>query len=164
MKASDAIRTALTSTQNIIGWYLADLSDADLLARPAPNANHIAWQLGHLINSEQQLAAGYLPGAPYPELPAGFKEQHNKEMASQDPPVGFLTKEKYLDLFNRTREATKAGLSKLSETDLDKPTTGNMAQFAPTVGAILLLTANHDMMHAGQFTVVRRKLGKPVLF
>ena len=39
-----------------------------------------------------------------------------------------------------------------------------MAKFAPTVGAMLLLNANHTMMHAGQFTVVRRKLGKPVLF
>ena len=39
-----------------------------------------------------------------------------------------------------------------------------MAQMAPTLGALLLLNANHVMMHAGQFTVVRRKLGKPVLF
>jgi hypothetical protein len=39
-----------------------------------------------------------------------------------------------------------------------------MAKFAPTVGAMLLLNANHVLMHAGQFSVVRRKLGKPVLF
>jgi hypothetical protein len=39
-----------------------------------------------------------------------------------------------------------------------------MAKFAPTVMALFLLTANHQMMHAGQFSVVRRKLGKPVLF
>ena len=48
--------------------------------------------------------------------------------------------------------------------DLDKPTPGEMAKYAPTVGALFLLTSNHVMMHAGQFTVVRRKLGKPVLF
>ena len=35
---------------------------------------------------------------------------------------------------------------------------------APTLGALLLLQSNHTLMHAGQFTVVRRKLGKPVLF
>jgi hypothetical protein len=29
---------------------------------------------------------------------------------------------------------------------------------------LFLLLAHHDLMHAGQFTVVRRKLGKPVLF
>ena len=47
---------------------------------------------------------------------------------------------------------------------LDRPTTGRMAKFAPTVGAMLLLVSNHTLMHGGQFTVVRRKLGKPVLF
>ena len=40
------------------------------------------------------------------------------------------------------------------------PTTGNIAQFAPTHGALVLLVSNHTLMHSGQFTVVRRKLGK----
>jgi hypothetical protein len=39
-----------------------------------------------------------------------------------------------------------------------------MAQFAPTLGALFILISNHVLMHTGQFTVVRRKLGKPVLF
>ena len=52
----------------------------------------------------------------------------------------------------------------LSDTDLDKPTAGSMAGFAPTWGHLFVLVANHTLMHAGQFTVVRRKLGKPVLF
>jgi hypothetical protein len=34
----------------------------------------------------------------------------------------------------------------------------------PSLGGALLLAANHVMMHAGQFTVVRRKLGKPIAF
>jgi hypothetical protein len=38
-----------------------------------------------------------------------------------------------------------------------------MARIAPTVGALFLLGANHELMHAGQFVVVRRKLGKPIL-
>jgi hypothetical protein len=39
-----------------------------------------------------------------------------------------------------------------------------MAPFAPTLGALFVLVANHALMHGGQFSVVRRKLGKPVLF
>ena len=39
-----------------------------------------------------------------------------------------------------------------------------MARLAPTLGALFFLMASHEMMHAGQFTVVRRQLGKPVLF
>ena len=55
-------------------------------------------------------------------------------------------------------------LAKLPEKDLDNPIDGPLARLAPTLGALLLLAANHEMMHAGQFSVVRRKLGKPVLF
>ena len=71
MNATDVIRTALESTRNIATMYLGDLSDADLLVRPAPSANHIAWQLGHLIASEPHLGAMAGLEAKYPELPAG---------------------------------------------------------------------------------------------
>ncbi len=164
MKASQVIETALNGTQFLNNQYLGDLSDSDLLVRPAPGANHIAWQLGHVIASEIGMVRSQLPNAAYPELPAGFAEQHGKETAAQDPPKGFLSKQKYVDLFNRVREATKATVGKLSDADLDRPTTGNMAQFAPTLGAFLVLVSNHTLMHSGQFSVVRRKLGKPVLF
>jgi hypothetical protein len=163
MQARDAIRTALTSTQEILSWYLSDLSDADLLIRPAPGANHIAWQLGHLINSERGMGS-QIPGVAYPEMPAGFDQQHEKATATQDPPKGFGTKEQYLNLFKKVRGATLEAVGKLSEADLDRPTQGQMAKFAPTLGALLILTSNHTLMHAGQFSVVRRKLGKPVLF
>ena len=55
MTGKEAIRTALQSTQQMLGMYLSDLADQDILVRPVPVANHIAWQLGHLIHAEQQL-------------------------------------------------------------------------------------------------------------
>jgi hypothetical protein len=164
MTAKDAIKTALTATQNLLSWYLSDLSDADLLVRPAPGANHAAWQLGHLIQAECSLLGKQAPGAAYPELPAGFKERYTKPTAANDAPKDFATKAEYLGLFNKVREATLANLARLSDADLDRPTTGDMAKFAPTLGALFLLVSNHTLMHAGQFTVTRRKLGKPVLF
>lgn len=164
MNAKEAVKIALTSTQYMLPMYLADLSDADLLVRPVPSANHIAWQLGHTIKSEHEIIKGQVPAATYPELPAGFGAQHAKETSSIDPPKGFKTKDEYLKLFNQAREATLAALAKLSDADLDKPTTGEMAKYAPNVAAMFILVANHTMMHAGQFTCVRRKLGKPVLF
>jgi hypothetical protein len=162
MNGKDAIKAALQSAQHLLNWYVSDLSDADLLVRPVPGANHIAWQLGHLISAESHLLAEHLPGVSYPALPAGFHEKHTKETAGADK--GFLTKAEYLGLYNKAREATIAAVEKLSDADLDRPMTGNMAKFAPTLGAMLLLTSNHTLMHAGQFTPVRRKLGKPVLF
>lgn len=163
MKASQVLETALNSTQFLTTYYLDDLSDADFLVRPVPGANHIAWQLGHVIVSEVNLVRSQLPDAAYPELPAGFAEQHKQEMATQESSKGYLTKERYLDLFNRVRDSSKAAVGKLSDADLDRPTTGNMAEFAPTLGAFFMLIANHTMMHSGQFSVIRRKLGKPIL-
>jgi hypothetical protein len=164
MNARDAIKTALTSTQNTLTWYLSDLSDADLLLRPVPEANHIAWQLGHLVVAERTLLDGQGLPANYPELPAGFKERHSKDNSKREPPTGFATKAEYIELFKTSRAVTLDTVAHLTDADLDRPTSGNFAKFAPTLGALFLLVSNHTLMHAGQFTVVRRKLGKPVLF
>jgi len=164
MNAKDVIKRLLTSTQQTLAMYVSDLSDADLLVRPVPNANTIAWQLGHLISAEKHLVADVIPTAQYPELPAGFDKQYTKETAGVESTKGALTKQEYLNLFNKMREATLAAVAKLSDADLDKPNTGRMAKFAPTVADLLILVSNHVLMHAGQFTAVRRKLGKPVLF
>jgi len=164
MNGCKVIETALTSTQKILPMYVSDLTDADLLVRPVSGANHIAWQLGHLIASEIHLVRSQLPSAAFPELPAGFAEQHGKETAAQESSKGFGGKEQYVTLFNRVREATKAAAAKLSDTDLDQPTKGDMAPFAPTLAAFLMLVSNHTLMHVGQFTAVRRKLGKPIVF
>ncbi len=163
MTAKETIKSVLSSTSQLLTWFISDLSDADLLVRPLPNANHIAWQLGHLIVIEANMGK-HLPGSSFPVLPAHFAEKHNKESAKLDTPESFFTKAEYLDLFNKSREATIAGVEQLAETDLDRPLTGDMAKWAPTLAALLLLTGNHTMMHAGQFSVVRRKLGKPILF
>jgi DinB superfamily len=164
MNGIGAIRTALDGTRFLLNWYVSDFSDADLFVRPVPAANHAAWQLGQVIVGDQYLITSQLPDADYPELPAGFKETYGAEGAKKDGPEGFLTKAEFLSLFDRVRSATIATLGKLSDADLDRPSTGDLAQFAPTLGHIFIMASNHTLMHAGQFTVIRRALGKPVLF
>lgn len=163
MTGTQAIRTTLLSSHQVLNWFLADLSDADLLVRPVPGANHIAWQLGHLILAERKNGQ-YLPQVAFPELPAGFEQQHSRDTVAVEPPVGFLGKAEYVALLDGVRQATLAALDLATDADLDRPVEGPMAAFAPTVGAMALLVASHSMMHAGQFSAVRRKLGKPVLF
>ena len=135
--------------------YLADLSDADLLVRPVPGANHIAWQLGHLIGAEVELLQAICRARSAPELPAGFAgaaRQGDRRRAIR--PKGFLTKAEYLDLFNKVREATLAALDKLSDADLDKPTTGDDGQVRPDLGALLLL---HGQPHPDARRPVHRR-------
>jgi hypothetical protein len=163
MQAKDALKIGLKSTQDLLAWYVGDLSDQELTVRPVPAANNIAWQIGHLIEAEP-LLGGALPGATYPELPSSFKGHYDKKTASGTPAGGYLPKAQYLEWFNKLRAATLANVDRLNDADLTKPNTGGMAKFAPTYADLIALMTNHTMMHVGQFTVTRRALNKPILF
>ena len=132
------------------------------MIRPGEGCNHLAWQLGHLIAAECSLLEMVSPGAAA-DLPDGFAEAHSKEMAGEDDPSTFCTKQEYLDLFATVHAATIAALEQCSDADLDKPGPEQFKEMFPTVGHVYVLIATHPMMHAGQFVPVRRKLGKPIL-
>jgi len=142
--------------------YVQDLSDADLLLRPVPGMNHIAWQLGHLITSSKGMLG--MLGQPVPALPAGFEESYTKETAVSNDPAKFATKNVYVDLAEKTKAASLAALDAIPENKLDDPGPEPMREYAPTVAAVLTMLGAHWLMHAGQFVAVRRKLGKAPLF
>jgi len=162
MNTKEAIEAAMDMSAFVLGSYTSDLSDADLMRRPAAGCNHLAWQLGHLISSEVSLVNSVCPGKGG-ELPAGFAEKHGKENASSDNPADFCSRSEYDQLFQQVRAKTKAALAELPEADLDKPSPEWIRNRFPTLGHFFLLIGNHPMMHAGQFVVVRRQLDKPVL-
>lgn len=149
MTGKELAKRALSSTKFMLPMYLSDLADEDLWTPPVPGANTIGWQLNHLIDSEEKLLAHELPGAVY----SGIKAPGER-----------ASKAEYLAQFAKVRDATIANLEKLTDADLDRPTSGAVQKYAPTLGDLMILVSNHTLMHAGQFTVLRRKLGKPVLF
>ncbi len=162
MNAKDSIRGTMDMCLHVLKTYIGDMTDAELMRRPGPGCQHLAWQLGHLISSEAHLLSAVCPGAAA-ELPAGFAEQHSKEMKDSDDASKFCTKQQYLDLFDKTRAATLAALETLPEARLDEPGPESMRSYCPTVGALFGMIGTHPMMHAGQFVPVRRALGKPVV-
>ena len=163
MDSRGAVRASWQTADMVSNMYLSDLTDADLLLRSVPGINHIAWQLGHLIQSDHQIINGVCPGS-MPALPAGFAEQHSKETSTSDNPADFLSKEDYLRLAAEQRTGAAAALAKLTDTDFDKSGPESMKDYAPTVGDAFLLLGGHWLMHAGQWAVLRRKLGRPPLF
>ena len=130
MTARDVIKTALTSTQNLLNWYLSDLSDADLAVRPVPTANTIAWQLGHLINAEVGLLKD-LPGARYPELPGAFKEQYTNKTSQIAPAGGYMKKAEYVDWFNKVRAASLENVDRLGPATIALHGRGHAAKNTP---------------------------------
>lgn len=162
MNTKEAIRGAMSFGHTVLKAYIGDLSDAELLNRPGPGCNHLAWQLGHLIESERGLLESIAPGAGI-ELPADFVAQRAKENAESNDPAKFYGKQQYLDLLDKVRAATLAALDKTSDADFDQPGPERFRKFFPTVGSVYLLIAAHPLMHAGQFVPVRRALGKPII-
>ena len=162
MKAHDALRSTYGLSTTVLKSYFSDMSDRELLSRPGPGCNHLAWQLGHLIASECQLLEGVVPGAAA-ALPEGFVAKHGKDTSNVSEASQFCTKQEYLDLLDKVQAATQAALAKLTEADLDQPSPEHFRAFAPTAGDVFALIATHRMMHAGQFVPVRRALGKPVV-
>jgi hypothetical protein len=162
LTAKDMIRNQFKFGDMLVQMYLGDLSDADLIVRSVPGANHIAWQMGHLIASAQQIlkALGH-ESAP---LPAGFADAHAKETASSDDRNLFSTKDEYLRLQTLMLESMNAALDKTPESVLGEPGPESMREYAPTKADMFMLLGNHLAMHAGQFVPIRRKLGKPALF
>lgn len=163
MSIAEHIKASLQTPDFVVRGYLEDLRDEDLFIRPAPTANHIAWQLGHLIVSEHNLIEQVCPGQ-MPPLPPGFAEKYTKETAALDDPQAFHTKAEYLKLMDEQRAGTLAALAGLSDADLAKAAPEKLQQFAPTVGAAFSGQSMHWIMHAGQWVIVRRQLGKGPLF
>jgi uncharacterized damage-inducible protein DinB len=162
MNTQQAIRATMDTSSMVLNRYLEDLSDADLMQRPGPGCNHIAWQLGHLIASENHLLESVATGSGI-GLPEGFAAKHSKEKCSDDNPANFYTKQEYLDLFEKVHQATYTVIEKLSDSDLDQPAPEHFRSMFPTAGHIVILIATHGLMHAGQLVPVRRALGKPVV-
>jgi hypothetical protein len=162
MSPNDALKLSLNMSDFIINSYIGDLSDADLLIRPVPGMNHIAWQLGHLIAAEHRFVEMVKPGS-CPELPAGFDAAHTKETTTIDDPAKFYPLAKYQELWQAQRAATLAVLDSVSEADMDTTAPEKYPEWAPTIAALLAMGGTHALMHCGQFVAVRRLLGKPVL-
>jgi hypothetical protein len=162
MSVKSLIRWQIEQDHWITMAYVQDLTDADLMLRPVPGMNHIAWQLGHLITSTNEML-GMLQ-QPVPDLPAGFKESHSKEMSTCDDAAKFAKKDVYLDLSAKMKDASLAALDAIPESKLDEASPEPMREYAPTVASVLAISGNHWLMHAGQFVAVRRKLGKTPIF
>jgi uncharacterized damage-inducible protein DinB len=160
MNAKAAIKMSIEMGDMVSLSYLEDLNDAELMRRPCSGCNHINWQIGHLIASENHIMNQVLPGS-LPPLPAGFAEKYSKEAATSDDAGKFSKKDELLSIHKQQRAATLAALDKLADDKLDTPTG---LEYAPTVASALSLQGGHWLMHAGQWVVVRRQLGRKPLF
>jgi hypothetical protein len=152
----------LTVNLGMLTSTVADLTDAELLTRPAPGANHANWQLGHILSVENRL--GKAIGVAGPDLPPDFADKYAKAASANDGAANFASKDMLVPLLEATRAATIEWLKTATPEQLAAPAPEGVRRLAPTVIDLMVLFGNHFAMHIGQMQVLRRKLGKPILF
>jgi hypothetical protein len=163
MPANQLIIDSINGAFGLLTMHLADLSDADLMVRPVPAANHAAWQLAHLASFDVMVADTIAPGQALGK-PANLATATAKDASKSDDPAHFPKKAELLATMEAAKNITVKALAGMSDADLDEPSPESFRKFAPKVGNLLLLGPMHAGMHLGQLQVLRRKLGKPHVF
>ena len=162
MNTNESIRCALDVAHQIVMAYLGDLEDADLVLRPHSQCNSLHWQIGHLILSEHQMLEDSCPGS-MPPLPPQFAEQFAKDANQDVDPATRLTLQQFMQLYEEQRQSTLELLARCSPEQLDRPAAERIRDYAPTLGAAFVMVAAHWLMHSGQWVIIRRERGKPIV-
>jgi hypothetical protein len=163
MPQNELLADVLRRDIGFLQMMIADMSDAELAQRPVPTANTGLWQLGHLVKADANMVNA-CAGRTVVELPAGFADRYAKSTAGENDASKLGKKAELLALFEANRKKIADWVGTLSAADLAKPAPENMRSIIPTVGHVVHLLPGHLNMHVGQLQVLRRKLGKPVMF
>ncbi len=162
MNANEAIKINIDTADMVCGMYLDDLTNEEAMSRPHAGCNHINWQVGHLIASDYMMCTSCIPDC-LPALPAGFAEKYSKETAASDNVDDFVPHSELMELNRAQRKVIIELLSGLGDDQLGAASPEHFRAYAPTVGSIFSMLGSHWLMHAGQWVVVRRELGREIM-
>ena len=160
MTTNEIIIHTLTVSHIVLQRYTADLTPAEYLHRPTPQANCAAWVIGHLTLSERNALRAL--GAPLPELAEGYEHRFSQaEGCPQAEEFGDVTV--LMPLFNEHRTRLIDAVRRATPEQLDKPLEKPRPPVFTTAGDLANFMGVHSSMHAGQLTTIRRSLGRPPL-
>ena len=163
MTTSELLAAHLKNDLGMITWHLADFSEADMLVRPCSTANHGNWQVGHAVSSTGRLLEKVDSGF-VTTVSSELAEKYTKESSKVDDASKFATLEELRSAIAKLADAAAAWVSEMPQEKLDAKSPDWAKDWAPTNGLLLAGIASHVQMHIGQLQVIRRRLGKPILF
>lgn len=137
---------------------LQDLqTDEQWLARPHDRANHALWFAGHMGNADN-FALGLIAPSQVMERDDMQKLFGMGSAPTSDPDM-YPSVSEVREWMDGRRAALLEAAEKLTDEDLERPTSESAPPFIPTVRSALQFLAWHEGLHAGQITVVHRELG-----
>lgn len=153
---------ALAFSRRMLLGLLKDIPQDRYTYQPVASCNHVLWVLGHLAWTDDYFVSSQT-GAP-----TALPEQWGKSMGMGSTPVGdasaYPPVATVMDKLAERREALLSWFKSLTAAQLAAPISGELAQFAPTLAALMSNLACHEALHAGQISVIRKALGlRPAL-
>ena len=142
-------------TYGLLEQAVRDMSQTDLVARPADSGNSIAWIAGHMAGGRCSMArlVGLDDMNPFGEL---FSRGAKIQPASAYPPVSEI-----MAAFGNITDALSARLEEIDAAALDAEPSREFPVKDKTVLNGLAFLSFHEIYHIGQICYVRRLLGYP---
>jgi uncharacterized damage-inducible protein DinB len=165
MSLFDAVVSVIMHTRSQTLKLVADLSEEQMCAQPAPKTNHPAWVLGHLLLVDHS----FLKTIGGPELPAWLDESFRATYGGKSEPLAdrakYQPKEFYIERLAAVRAHIHARLKTLTDADLAQPHPDPARrERMPTIGhAITFYGTWHEAYHSGQLSAWRRVQGLPAV-
>jgi uncharacterized damage-inducible protein DinB len=162
MKLADRILRQLKQVREFNEKMLeAFQTPEDWTHQIAPGTNHALWFAGHMTTADNYFISKLAPNRKKPLddwealFGMGSKPTSNPD---QYPPAAEV-----LDVMRERRAVLLELLAKETDADLAGPPLEGPNDFWPDKGSIYEMIGWHEMLHAGQVSMVRRALGhKPV--
>lgn len=163
MELKDTLRAISDDARGWLKAWARDFTEAEAV-QPAGDSrvpNPLAWQLGHLACTEEDVAGLFAVGAaPEPLVPAALRAVCATGSPAPTAETRYLPLEALWALLDRTHERLLAVLDAATTADLDRPPRVANPYFH-SLGQAVYEAALHENYHVGEIAALRKVLGKP---
>jgi hypothetical protein len=162
MELKDTLRTISNDARGWLKAWAGDFTEAEASLpvgdRRAPNP--LAWQLGHLACTEEDVAALFSVGAtPEPMVPDSLRTVCASGSPAPTAETRYLGLAALWALLDRTHERLLGVLDEASAAELDRePRVAN--PYFHSLGQGVYEAALHENYHVGEIAALRKVLGK----
>jgi uncharacterized damage-inducible protein DinB len=148
-------------SRRFLNALLADLKDEQLVARAGNSGNHAAWVMGHVSTVDDNIVSA-MTGQPK-RLPESFRTRFGMGSQPSERAADYPSRAELNDALVATRERLREWITTLDDSTAFQALPERMQRIAPNRIMLAAAVPSHEMMHAGQLTVVRAALGLPRL-
>ena len=163
MELKDTLRAISNDARGWLKAWARDFTEAEARQPTGDDRapNPLAWQLGHLACTEEDVAGLFAAGAaPAPLVPDSLRKVCATGSPTPSPTTEYPSLADLWSLLDRTHERLLGVLDAASPEELDRPPRVANPYFN-SLGQGVYEAALHENYHVGEIAALRKVLGKP---